>query len=42
MGDNIKLDLQEIGWEGVGWIYLAWDSGKWRAVFNVAMNLWVQ
>jgi hypothetical protein len=22
-GDNIKMDLKEIGWEGVDWIHLA-------------------
>jgi hypothetical protein len=24
--DNIKMDLREIGWDGVGWIHLAQDS----------------
>jgi hypothetical protein len=23
MGDNIKMDIEEIGWEVVGWIRLA-------------------
>jgi hypothetical protein len=23
--DNIKMDLREIGWDGVDWIYLAQD-----------------
>jgi hypothetical protein len=40
--DDIKLDLQEIGWEGVDWIYLSWDRGKWRAVVDAVMNLCVQ
>ena len=22
-GDNIKMDLQEVGWEGMGWIDLS-------------------
>jgi hypothetical protein len=22
--DNIKIDLKETGWMGVGWIHLAW------------------
>jgi hypothetical protein len=28
--DNIKMDLQEIGWEGVDWIVLAqeWDKDE--------------
>jgi hypothetical protein len=24
--DNIRLDLREVGWEGVEWIHLAQDS----------------
>jgi hypothetical protein len=23
--DNIKMDLREIGWDGMNWIYLAQD-----------------
>jgi len=26
--NNIKIDLEEIGWEGVNWIYLAQDRDK--------------
>jgi hypothetical protein len=29
--DNIKMDLREIGWDGVDWIDLAQDRDKWRA-----------
>ena len=25
---DIKIDLEEIGWEGVSWIYLAQDRDK--------------
>jgi hypothetical protein len=25
---NMKLGHKEIGWEGVGWINLAWDRDK--------------
>jgi hypothetical protein len=35
------MDLMEIGWEGVGWIYLAEDGEQWRAVTNTVMNLQV-
>jgi len=35
------MDLKEIGWETVNWINLAQDRGKWLAVFNTVMNLWV-
>jgi len=37
--DNIKLDLREIGIDGVNWIQLAWD--KWLAFVNMVMNLQV-
>jgi hypothetical protein len=32
--DNIKMDLKEIGWEGVGWIDLAHVRDIWRALLN--------
>jgi hypothetical protein len=37
--DNIKMDLLEIGWDGVEWIGLAQDRDKWRALVNAVMNL---
>jgi hypothetical protein len=37
--DNIKMDLQEVGWEGVDWIYMAQDRDRWRALVNAVMNL---
>jgi hypothetical protein len=37
--DNIKIDLLEIGWDGVDWIGLAQDRDKWRALVNAVMNL---
>jgi hypothetical protein len=37
--DNIKIDLREIGWDGVDWIDLAQDMDQWRAVVNTVMNL---
>jgi hypothetical protein len=36
--DNIKMDLQEVGCEGMEWIELAQDRERWR-VLNVVMNL---
>jgi hypothetical protein len=39
--DNIKIDLIEIGWEGMDWIDLAQDRDQWRALVNRVMNLWV-
>jgi hypothetical protein len=39
--DNIKMDLREIGWDGMDWIDLAQDKDRWRALVNVVMNLQV-
>jgi hypothetical protein len=39
--DNNKIDLREIGWDGVGWIYQAHNRDQWRALVNTAMNLQV-
>jgi hypothetical protein len=40
--DNIKMDLGEIEWGGVEWIGLAQNRGKWRALVNALINLWIQ
>jgi hypothetical protein len=37
--DNIKMDLTEIGWDGVHWIELAQDRDQWRALVNTVINL---
>ena len=37
--DDIKMDLQEAGWEGMNWIDLAQNRDRWRALVNAAMNL---
>jgi hypothetical protein len=37
--DNIKMDLREIGWDGMDWIDLAQDRDQWRALVKAAMNL---
>jgi hypothetical protein len=37
--DNIKMDLREIGWDGMDWIDLAQDRNQWRALVNTVMNL---
>jgi hypothetical protein len=37
--DNTKVDLREIGWDGMEWIDLAQNRDQWRALVNTAMNL---
>jgi hypothetical protein len=37
--DNIKMDLREIGWDGMDWIDLDQDRDQWRALLNTVMNL---
>jgi hypothetical protein len=39
--DNIKMDLREIGWDGVDWIDMAQDRDQWRALVNTVLNFWV-
>ena len=36
---NIKMDLQEMGYGGMGWIDLAQDRNRWRALVSTVMNL---
>jgi hypothetical protein len=39
--DNIKMDLGEIGWDGMDQIDLVEDRDQWRALVNTEMNLQV-
>jgi hypothetical protein len=39
--DNIKIDLQEVGSEGMNWVELALDRDRWWALVNVVMNILV-
>jgi hypothetical protein len=37
--NNIKMDLREIEWSGMDWLYLAQDRGQWWALVNKVMKL---
>jgi hypothetical protein len=40
--DNIRINLWEIGWEGMFfWIHLAQVRDQWQALVNMVMNVWV-
>jgi len=36
--DNTKMNIQEVGWEGVDLINLAQGKVRWRAVLNAVMK----
>jgi hypothetical protein len=37
--ENIKMDLREIGYDGMEWIDLAQDRNQWKARMNTIMKL---
>ena len=39
--DNIKMDLQKVGLWDMDCVDLAQDRGRWRALVNVVLKLWV-
>jgi len=40
--DNVKINLKEIGWNGVNGIHVAESKKKWRAVVGTVMKLWIR
>jgi hypothetical protein len=37
--NNIRMYLGEVGWGDVGWIGLAKDRNRWKALVNSGLNL---
>jgi hypothetical protein len=37
--NNIKMDLREIGWDGMDWTDLAQNRDQYRSLVNTVMNL---
>jgi hypothetical protein len=36
--ENIKMDLREKGWGGMGWNNLARGRDQWRVIVNTVVN----
>jgi hypothetical protein len=36
---NIRMDLQEVGCGGMGWIGLVQDRDRWQVIVNTVMNM---
>lgn len=39
--DNIEMNHREVSWEGVDWIHLTGNRGKWQAVVMTVVKLLV-
>jgi hypothetical protein len=37
--DNIRMDLQEVGYGGMNRIYMAQDRDRWQALVNAVVDL---
>jgi len=38
MENNIRMDLRELGWEGMDWMHVAQNRDQWWALVNMVMN----
>jgi hypothetical protein len=38
--DDIRMDLMEIGWEDVDWVWLGQDRDQWRALVTTVVMYW--
>jgi hypothetical protein len=38
-GDNVRMDIREIGWEDVNWLHLVQYTDEFWAVVYTVMNL---
>jgi hypothetical protein len=36
--NNIKMDLREIGWDGMDYIDVTQERDQWRALVNTVLN----
>jgi hypothetical protein len=34
-----KMDVREIGWDGVDWVDMGQDRNQWRTLVNTILNL---
>ena len=39
MGNNIKMGLQEMAYEGMDWIDMAQEMGRWRTLMTASNEL---
>jgi hypothetical protein len=37
--NNIKMDLRNIGWNGMDWIDVSGDRDQWRALVKRVLNI---
>jgi hypothetical protein len=36
---NIRMNVREIGWGGMDWVYAGQDRDQWRSLLNMVINL---